>query len=261
MAQLFPRSTNTVARASIVGAVALPALLIAIGSGITRSSANTKVDTPLDQPVPFSHEHHVNELGIDCRYCHTSVETSSSAGIPPTHTCMSCHSQIWTNSPLLEPIRESYRSDRPIQAADGTVGWNRLNKVPDFVYFNHSIHINRGISCNICHGPVEKMQLTYRGRPFFMAWCIGCHRNPERVLYRDPASDKAGLSQRQQVFNLYWKTQSGEEGLSGRERTIADGGDYAAYDPSPEELQEGEHLVNKLHVKTKQLTDCWTCHR
>src|SRR5579862_9691274 len=242
MAQLFPRSTNTVARASIVGAVALPALLIAIGSGITRSSANTKVDTPLDQPIPFSHEHHVNELGIDCRYCHTSVETSSSAGIPPTYTCMSCHSQIWTNSPLLEPLRESYRTQRPIQAEDGSVGWNRLNKVPDFVYFNHSIHINRGINCNICHGPVQKMQLAYRGRPFFMAWCVQCHRHPEQALYVDRDSQRLGLSPREQVFNLYWKAQKGEDQLSAREQVIAEGGDYAAYKPSPTELEEGEAL-------------------
>src|SRR5579872_4864800 len=243
MAQLFPPTTNTLARVSLVAAAGLPVVLIALGMGITRSSANTKVDVPLNQPVPFSHEHHVSELGIDCRYCHTSVEKSSSAGIPPTHTCMSCHSQIWTNSPLLEPIRESYQTQKPIESPDDhSVGWNRLNKVPDFVYFNHSIHINRGINCNICHGPVQKMQLAYRGRAFFMYWCVQCHRHPEQALYTDPESTKRGLTPREQVFNLYWKAQEGEEHLSAREQVIAEGGDYAAYKPSEEETKEGEAL-------------------
>src|SRR6476619_2699496 len=129
MAQVFPSTANTLAKVSLFGAVALPVLLIVVGSGITRSSANTKVDIPYDQPVPFSHEHHVNELGIDCRYCHTSVETAGKAGYPPTHTCMSCHSQIWTNSPLLEPVRESYIKNVPLK-------WTVLNRVPEFVYFN-----------------------------------------------------------------------------------------------------------------------------
>jgi hypothetical protein len=261
MAQLFPSTANTLARVSLFGAVALPVLLIVASSAITRSSANTKVDVPLDQPVPFSHEHHVNELGIDCRYCHTSVEKSATAGVPPTQTCMSCHSQIWTNSPLLEPIRQSYRSEQPIKSWDGSTGWTRVNKVPEFVYFNHSIHINRGINCNVCHGPVQKMQLTYKGNTFFMSWCVECHRNPEKALYRDPESDKEGLSQREQVFNLYTKAQKGEEHLSARERAIADGTDFGHYHPSADEVKEGEKLVDKYHVKVKQLTDCWTCHR
>lgn len=260
MAQLFPRTANTLASVSLVGAVALPVLLITLGMGITRGPANTKVKVPLEQPVPFSHEHHISELGIDCRYCHTSVEKSASAGIPPTQTCMSCHSQIWTNSPLLEPIRESYRTGNPIKQEDATLGWNRVNKVPDFVYFNHSIHINRGINCNICHGPVQKMQLTYKGNAFFMYWCLECHRNPEKAIYKDPEA-KEGTTPREQVFNLYRKAQRGEHTLTPRERSLLDGHDFHSYTPSAEEVTQGEELVAKYHVKTKQLTDCWTCHR
>jgi hypothetical protein len=229
------------------------------GSGITRSSANTKVQVALDQPIPFSHEHHTNELGIDCRYCHTTVEKSAFAGIPPTHTCMSCHSQIWTNSPLLEPVRESYATGRPIRSADGSLGWNRVNKVPEFVYFNHSIHIERGINCNICHGPVQKMQLTYKGKSLFMAWCLECHNNPEKYLYRDKEAALKGISPREQVFQLYRKFQMGEgNNLTARERLIADADDYA---PTKEEMDEGAGLVKELKVKKAQMADCWVCHR
>ena len=271
MAQVFPPVANVIARASLFGAVAAPVVLILLGSGITRSPANTKVEVPLDQPVPFSHEHHVSELGIDCRYCHTTVEKGPSAGIPPTQTCMSCHSQIWTNSPLLEPIRESYKTDTPIKSSEGEVGWNRVNRLPDFVFFNHSIHVNRGINCNVCHGPVQKMQLTYKGNTLFMAWCLQCHRNPERALYQSPETKAKGLTPREQVFDLYWRAQEGEEKLTGegehdrpsgrRELAIVDGADFSGYNPSPEEVSEGEKLVDKLHIKKAQLTDCWTCHR
>src|SRR5579884_2329459 len=194
----------------------------------------------------LSHEHHVNELGIDCRYCHTNVEKSANAGVPPVHTCMSCHSQIWTNSPLLEPIRDSYATNTPIRNAYGETGWNRLNKVPEFVYFNHSIHVNRGINCNYCHGPVQTMQLMYKGKPFFMAWCLNCHRHPENYV-RDNT----------QEFTLYRKLQRGEE-LTPEEAALAEGGDYQR---TPAELEEGRRLLAKYHVNKAQLTDCWVCHR
>lgn len=250
MAQVFHPSMNTISRVSLLLAVALPTALLGAASTITRSGYNTKVDIPLDQPVPFSHEHHVNELGIDCRYCHSSVEKSANAGVPPTHTCMSCHSQIWTNSPLLEPIRESYRTNTPVKMADGEPGWNRLNKVPDFVFFNHSIHINRGISCNICHGPVQNMQMAYRGKPFFMVWCLSCHRNPENFVRdnQDP---------RQNIFNLYHKIQR-HETLSAEDYSLSLGHEYQR---SPEELEKGRQVLAKYHVKKTQLTDCWICHR
>src|SRR5437588_5549930 len=146
MAQVFHRSMNVLAPASIVGGVGFLVVLVLSLIGLSRSPYNTKVGVAKEQPVPFSHEHHAVELGIDCRYCHTSVEKSSFAGLPATQTCMSCHSQIWTNSPLLDPVRASYVKQEPLK-------WNRLHSVPDFVFFNHSIHINRGINCNNCHGP------------------------------------------------------------------------------------------------------------
>ncbi len=262
MAQVFHPSMNTVARLSVIGGALLPLGLICVASGITRSPSNTKVDVPLPQPVPFSHEHHVNELGIDCRYCHVSVEKSASAGIPPTHTCMSCHSQIWTNSPLLEPIRQSYYTNTPIRDNTGEVGWDRVNKVPEFVYFNHSIHINRGISCNICHGPVQTMQLTYKGKPFFMAWCLNCHRNPENFVTgpNAPIVRKDGsevVQDRNPVFELYRKIQRGDE-LSPEQETIAEGHEYQR---TPDELDRGRQVLALKHVKKAELTYCWVCHR
>ncbi|HEV2472697.1 MAG TPA: cytochrome c3 family protein, partial [Chthonomonadales bacterium] len=142
MPQVFHPAANTLAKLSLLAGVVLPMGVIVGASGITRSPYNTNVGVALEQPVPFSHEHHATELGIDCRYCHSDVEKSATAGVPPTHTCMSCHSQIWTNSPLLEPVRESYRTGIPLR-------WNKVNALPDFVYFNHSIHVNRGINCNV----------------------------------------------------------------------------------------------------------------
>jgi hypothetical protein len=251
MAQIFKPSANSVANVT-VGALAI--LPITLGYGIaalSRSPANTKVDVPKDQPVPFSHEHHAWQLGIDCRYCHTGVEKSPYAGLPPTETCMSCHSQIWTNSPLLEPVRQSYETGTPIK-------WNLVNKVPQFVFFNHSIHIARGINCDVCHGPVQDMMITYKGNAFQMQWCLQCHRAPQRFLYKDP--DHPELSPRQQVFNLYWKLQ--EEGygrMQPREKELLEG-TYSGSDDG-EDVTAGKKLVNDYGVKVQQLADCSVCHR
>jgi len=239
MAQIFHPSTNVIARVSLLGAVIAPLALMMIGSAITRSPAQTKVQVALDQPVPFSHQHHVTELGIDCRYCHTSVEKSSFAGIPATHTCMSCHSQIWTNSPLLEPVRESYRSGQPLF-------WNRVNKLPEFVYFNHSIHINVGINCNVCHGPIQGMQLTWKAQPFHMSWCLECHRNPENAV-----------GPRESVFALYRKNMRKAD-LTAEERALLAG---TPYKRSPEELEKGRQFLDDYHINKAELTDCWICHR
>ena len=149
MPQIFHRSTNTLSRLSIYGAAFIIILLGYVIYEVSASPYLTEVNVARDQPVPFSHKHHVGELGVDCRYCHTSVEDSSFAGLPPTSTCMTCHSQIWTNSAMLEPVRSSYRTDRSIE-------WIRVNAVPDFVYFNHSIHISKGIGCTTCHGPIGR---------------------------------------------------------------------------------------------------------
>jgi len=239
MAQVFPQAANSVAKLSLVLAVLAPAGLLYTASAVTRSPYNTKVDVPLDQPVKFSHAHHAVELGIDCRYCHSTVEKSSFAGIPPTHTCMSCHSQIWTNSPLLEPVRESFRTGVPL-------AWNRVNKLPEFVYFNHAIHVNRGVSCNFCHGAMNQMQLTAKGKTFFMSWCLECHKAPEKFV-REPGS----------VFRLYQKIQSGET-LDPEEQALAAG---RAYTRTGEQLERGRQLVKQYRIDTDQLTDCWVCHR
>src|SRR5438309_8131161 len=145
MAQIFHRSANTLARASILGIVLL---LSAVGAALLklqRSPYVTAQHIAPEQPVPFSHQHHAAGLGLDCRYCHTSVEDSSFAGIPPTKTCMNCHAQIWVGSDMLAPVRESYRSGRSIP-------WTRIHKLGDFCYFNHSIHVKKGVGCVTCHG-------------------------------------------------------------------------------------------------------------
>src|SRR2546421_479605 len=175
MAQLFNRSANTLARASILGIVLL---LTAVGAALMqlqRSPYVTNQRIAPDQPVPFSHQHHVAGLGLDCRYCHTSVEESAFAGIPPTKTCMNCHSQIFSNSPYLEPVRQSFRTDRSIQ-------WTRVHDLPDFVYFNHSIHVNKGVGCTTCHGQVDRMPLMWQEQSLQMEWCVACHREPERFV-------------------------------------------------------------------------------
>jgi len=135
----------------------------------------TGVDVAREQPVPFSHLHHVRQLGIDCRYCHTSVEESSFAGLPPTQTCMTCHSQIWAQAPMLEPVRASYQTNLPLQ-------WTRVNNVSDFVYFNHSVHISNGVACETCHGRVDEMPLTWKAETLQMEWCLECHRQPEKFV-------------------------------------------------------------------------------
>lgn len=248
MAQLFKPYSNIVARTSIVLGAATPVVVGLALAAISRSPYNTKVEVPLNQPIPFSHQHHAYELGIDCRYCHTSVEKSSFAGLPPTETCMSCHSQIWTNSPLLEPVRKSYESNTPIV-------WNKVNTLPEFVQFNHSIHVARGVQCNTCHGPINDMQITWKGRAFEMQWCLQCHRAPEKYLYHDPESP----SPRQQVFNLYWKLQEkGPTGLSAREEALAAGHEQQSNRPA--DVLEGRKIVNELGVKVQQLADCNVCH-
>lgn len=170
-----------------------------------------------DQPVPFSHKHHVGDDGIDCRYCHTSVETSGFAGLPPTETCMSCHSNLWTNAEMLEPVRASYRTGQ-------SLAWTRVHDLPDFVYFNHSIHVNKGIGCSTCHGRVDTMPLTYKVNTLYMNWCVNCHRNPAKYI-----------RPRSEVFNPAYET------------------------PAPNQDEIGPKLVAEYHVQS--LTDCVTCHR
>jgi hypothetical protein len=248
MPNIFKPSSNSGAKVSLLVGLAAPVLALSIGSAVSRSSANTGVGIPLDQPVPFSHMHHISELGIDCRYCHPGVEVSGKAGIPQTETCMTCHSQIWTNSPLLDVVRKSYETGKPIK-------WNLVNKAPEFVYFNHSIHINKGISCNTCHGAVQKMHITAKGQAFHMVWCLECHREPEKYLYKDEKNPQ--LTPRQQVFNLYLKYQKDPkmQEMSAPERNAMKGLEQKGGD-----IEEGKKLVLERGLKKSQLTDCSVCH-
>ena len=219
MAQIFHRSTNTISRVSIYGAAFIVAALGYLAWAVTQSPYFTDVNIPRQQPVPFSHKHHVTDDGIDCRYCHTSVENSSFAGLPSTHTCMSCHSRLWAASPTLEPVRLSYQTDKSLE-------WTRVNALPDFAYFDHSIHIHKGIGCTTCHGPIGEMPLTWRANSLYMRWCVDCHKHPERFVRR-----------REDVFK-------------------------AEYQPPQDQLALGRRLVKEYKVKdAKQLTDCYTCHR
>jgi hypothetical protein len=171
MAQLFPRSANAFARGSILVVVVLGGLAGWALWIVANSGYVTRQGLTLEQPVPFSHDHHVGQIGIDCRYCHTSVETSAMAGIPPTQTCMNCHNQIWTNAELLEPVRASFRDGTPL-------AWNRVYDLPGFVYFDHSIHVAKGVGCVSCHGRVDEMPLMYQASSLLMSWCLDCHRDP-----------------------------------------------------------------------------------
>lgn len=215
MAQIFHRSANTLARVTIFGAVFVAGFVLWLIGGIVRSPYFTNQGVHRDQPVPFSHQHHVAGLGLDCRYCHTSVETSSFAGVPPTSTCMNCHAQVWTNAEMLEPVRASFASGKPIV-------WSRVHRLPDFVHFNHSIHVNKGIGCASCHGRVDTMNLMYQASPLTMSWCLDCHRAPEKHI-----------RPRDQVFNMN-------------------------YVPSRPQSELGPELVKQYNVKS--LTSCSTCH-
>ena len=175
MSQIFRRSANTLSKVSIVGILLLAGGLIGLIMVLGRSSYVTRANEFVEQPLQFSHLHHVGDDGIDCRYCHTSVETSSFAGIPPTKTCMNCHSQLWSTSPFLEPVRASFRDNTPLR-------WIRVHDLPDFVYFNHSIHVKKGMGCETCHGRVDEMPLMVQEQSLQMEWCINCHRAPEQFV-------------------------------------------------------------------------------
>ena len=230
--QIFHRSTNTLSRASIYGAVFIIAGLSWALMQIQRSPYITYAGVVKPQPVAFSHQHHVAGLGIDCRYCHTSVENSSFAGIPPTKTCMNCHSQIWTNAQMLEPVRASYRTGESLQ-------WTRVNQLPDFVYFNHSIHINKGVGCNTCHGPVDQMPLMYQQESLQMEWCLNCHRAPQN-----------NLRPRDQVFNMSYQQPTSANPV------VVDGQSFT------EQVDLGAALAKKYNVRSvKDITSCNTCHR
>ncbi len=217
MAQIFHRSTNTLSRVSIYGAVFFVGFVLWFIGGIVRAPYVTNQGVTREQPVPFSHQHHVAGLGIDCRYCHTSVETSNFAGIPPTATCMNCHAQIWTSASMLEPVRQSYSTGKPLI-------WSRVHRLPDFVHFDHSIHVNKGVGCATCHGRIDKMALTYQASPLTMEWCISCHRDPAKFV-----------RPRSEVFNMGYE--------------------------APDQATMGPQLVKQYKINKPQvLMSCSTCH-
>ena len=216
MAQIFHPSTNTISKVTIVGGVFLVIVLALFLAAINRSSYVTEVGVARAQPVPFSHKHHVGDEGIDCRYCHTSVERSSFAGIPSTKICMNCHSQIWSESPALEPVRESFRTGQSIE-------WTRVHNLPRFVYFDHSIHVKKGVGCTTCHGHVDRMPLMWSENSLYMEWCLECHREPERFV-----------RPRQFVFSVSWQ-------------------------PPPDQVKLGRQLMEEY--KIERLTSCSVCHR
>lgn len=219
MHRTFHRSANTIARLSVFGGVFILAGLAWTVITIGRSSYVTEAGIARQQPVPFSHKHHVGDDGIDCRYCHTTVEASSFAGLPPTSTCMNCHSQIWSDSPMLEPVRASFRNGEPLR-------WTRVHNLPEFVYFDHSIHVNKGVGCSTCHGRVDQMALTYQVASLQMEWCLECHQNPERFV-----------RPREEVFNMAWQPPGNQE-------------------------EAGRELVKTYKIKdSRSLTSCSTCHR
>ncbi len=187
MPQVFPKAMNVVARASLLGGLLLVGGLTCAALVYTRSSFGTGTQEAIVQPVPFSHQHHVGVLGIDCRYCHTSVERAAFAGMPPTKTCMNCHSQIWVGSQMLEPVRESYRTNQSLH-------WRRVYNLPGFVYFDHSIHVQEGIGCSSCHGRIDRMPFTHQVPTLLMEWCLDCHRNPEK-----------NIRPRAEVFNMKYQ--------------------------------------------------------
>ena len=196
--QVFHRSTNVISRFTIFGGLFLLGALTFGLATVNRSSWVTRQGIAREQPVQFSHMHHAGELGIDCRYCHTTVETNANAGFPATHVCMTCHSQLWTNAEMLAPVRQSLAENRPID-------WHRVARVPDYVYFRHDIHIAKGIACVECHGRIDRMPLTYRAKAFEMKFCLDCHR--------DPAPH---LRPRDQVYNFEWQPPADHAALGRR---------------------------------------------
>ncbi len=219
MAQIFHRSTNFISKFSVFAGVFLAGLALTGVLLAARSPYLTNQFISRDQPIQFSHKHHVGDDGIDCRYCHTGVEYSATAGVPPTKTCMNCHSVLFNNVGYLEPVRESYRTDKSIQ-------WVRVHRLADYVYFNHSIHVAKGVGCSTCHGRVDQMPLIFQASPLNMGWCIDCHRNPEAVLR--PA---------EQVFNMQWT-------------------------PPANQAQLGAQFAHERKIRSvADLTSCSTCHR
>ena len=217
MPQHFPPNANALLRWGIVGGIGF-VLVLAVMLAAAARVVDNQVRLPVSQPVDFSHALHTGELGLDCRYCHNTVETSSFANIPPTETCMTCHSQILTEEPELQAVVASWEAEEPLR-------WNRVHNLPDFAYFDHSAHINKGIGCSDCHGAVDQMEGMWKNEPLTMGWCMECHRAPEQYV-----------RPREEVFNM-------------------------AYSRPDNQLELGQSLVASYHIDSDKLIQCSVCHR
>jgi hypothetical protein len=217
MPQLFPPNSNSFVRWTALAGTVFLVLLVTALTVFARTS-NNRVGVPVEQPVDFSHNLHAGSLGLDCRYCHSTVETSNFATIPSTETCMTCHSQVRVGAPQLAVVQESWDSERPI-------AWNRAHDLPEFVFFDHSIHVNKGVGCSTCHGAVDQMTGMWKNEAMTMGWCLECHKSPERYL-----------RPRSEVLNM-------------------------AYVRPDDQLELGRALVEAYHINTEKLPQCWTCHR
>ena len=218
MSNLFPKSANKLPLQILIF-LGLTVGIVTAGITYYATPKYTRVGYAPTQPVPFSHALHAGQLGIDCRYCHVGVDKGPTSTVPTAQTCMNCHSQIKTDSPLLAPVRESYASGNPVP-------WVKIHQTPDYVYFNHSVHVARGVSCVECHGKINEMDTIAHAKPLSMGWCLDCHRAPEKVL-RDPKL----------VTNLDWKHPDGAEG----------------------QIEQGKKFVHDWNVQPPQ--SCSGCHR
>jgi len=218
MTQIFSPAANLMAWLSVAGLGVLIVAGVVFMFAYQRSRYMTNAGVEVLQPVPFSHQHHVGGLGIDCRYCHTTVESSPSAGMPSTETCMTCHKEIYTSERMLAPLRESWRENEPIR-------WRRVYHMPDFVFFDHSIHVAQGVGCTECHGDVDAMPLVHKNQPTFMKWCLDCHQHPEQRV-----------RPREEVFSVAW------------ERPVE-------WEP------RGTMLAQEYDIEHGALNDCTMCHR
>src|SRR5438067_1700734 len=219
MAQLFSRAAGVRLNLFLLTIfIILPVAGSAAWWGVYNSPLRTRRNVAIEQPIPFSHRHHAGQLGIDCRYCHDEAERSAFAGIPPVHTCMSCHSQVWRTAAMLEPVRAAERTGIVLP-------WLRVNDLPQFAYFDHSVHVNHGVGCSTCHGRIDRMEVVSPVVTFDMRWCLECHRDPARFL-----------RPRDQVMNMAWQPAANQRVL-------------------------GQRLLVHYGIETRHLMDCATCHR
>ncbi|GGE07709.1 cytochrome c [Aureimonas endophytica] len=218
MPQIFQPGATTYARMLLAALALGPLALVLLAYLLMGSPYVTGQDVTLDQLPPFSHAHHVRQLGIGCAMCHSQVEETAFAGMPTTNVCMSCHSQIWTNAAMLAPVRESLAENRPLQ-------WHRVNNLPDYVYFNHAVHVQNGVGCSSCHGDVTAMPLIRQAAPLTMGWCLDCHKAPERQLRPQAA-----------IYDFKWQ-------------------------PPPDQAARGAALVAAHGIDKAHLLDCTVCHR